>query len=280
MNITALSTVSGKSATLTASHPTLQPQLQQSASLKPVNARTKKRNLVPRRMGILCGLLALTALVAGSAAKANSIYVSSNMTLNSNGTMEGTNYNSTGSRGIFFTTGPSGPFTIDLFNTVFRTSAGAIGDTYTFNIDVRNVSGGLPGTTLLATDAVSWQSTSSTGVDQNVSLTGTNLPNISSFAFQSNTSYSFVLYGMKLSGSPSANVGMMRNSSLGAASTVSYTNGFSNAGFFQNNFTYAGSHSISLGTTAVPEPSTWGLIGLGSLVLAALGGRNLRRHRA
>ena len=274
-----LSAVSGQSAAVTLDHPALPPLARPSSLLKP---RTARRNLGPRCASILCGLLALTAMVAGSAARADLIYVAAtNMTFNSRGTMEGANYNSTGSRGIFFTTGPSGPFTINLIDTVFMTDLGvAAGDTLTFKLDVRNVSGGLPGTTLFATDTVTWQSTSAPATDQNVSLRQADLPNISTFAFQSSTAYAMVLYSMEYLGSPNNKVSMRRNTTLGAASTVSYTDGFSNAGFFQNNFTYAGSHSISVGIVAVPEPSVLALAGLGSLALAALGRRNLRRRHA
>ena len=279
MNTTTVSTVRGQSDAATIDHPALQPLVRSSSLLKPrATARPKERNLGPRRTSILCGLLALTALGVGSAARANSIYVSSNMTFNGRGTMDGANYNSVGTRGIFFTTGPSGPFTINLIDTVFMTDPGvASGDTLTFKLDVRNVSGGLPGTTLFATDTVTWQSTSAPGIDQTVNLRQADLPNISSYVFQSSSVYSLVLYSMEQLGSPNNKVSMRRNGSLGAASTVSYTDGFSNAGFFQNNFTYTGSHAISVG--AVPEPSTWALAVLGSLFLAALGRRNLRRHR-
>ena len=248
--------------------------IQKSALLEPRAARCGKWSKLSHLAGKLCGLLALTVIFMGSTASASVVYVSSTMTFNSRGTMEGANYNSVGTRGIFFTTGSSGPYNIDLISTVFMTDTGvAVGDTFTFNIDVRNVSGGLPGTTLYTTDTVTWQSTSAPGTDQNVNLGQADLPNISSYAFQSNTAYSLVVYGMKHLGSSANNVSMRRNTTTGAAQTVSYADGFSNAGFFQNNFTYTGSHSISIGTS-VPEPSTLALIGLGALALCR---RNARR---
>ena len=233
-----------------------------------------------RRTSILCGLLALSAIAAGSTARADQLYVNSTMTFNGSGTMEGDLYTSTGSRGIVFTTGSTGPFTIDLIDTVFKTNSGSIGDTYTFNIDVRNVSSSLPGTTLDATDTVTFTSAFAPGTNQNVNLTSADLTNISKFAFQSNTTYSVVFYHMTHSGSLSNVVAMERDSSHGPGTTVSYSDGFSNAGFFQNNNTsYTGSFPITLGhsVAAVPEPSTLALACLGSLAAVALSRRSLRR---
>ena len=274
MNPNAFFPVSEQKSTLQNDPPARQATERSGSLLEPRAACRGKWSKISRFAGRLCGLLALTAIVMGSAASASVLYVSETMTFNSRGTMEGASYNSLGSRGVFFTTGPSGPYTINLLDTVFMTDTGvAAGDTFTFNLDVRNVSGGLPGTTLFATDTVTWQSTSAPATEQNVNLRQADLPNISSYAFQSNTAYSLVLYGMEYLGSPNNKVAMMRNTTLAAASTVSYTDGFSNAGFFQNNFTYAGSHSISIGT--VPEPSTLALIGFGALALCR---RNARRQ--
>jgi hypothetical protein len=237
--------------------------------------------MVPRRTRLLCGVLALTAMAAGAAARADVIYVSSTMPFNLRGTFQGANYNSSTSRGIFFTTGSSGPYTIDLIDTTFWTESGTAGDTYTFNVDVRDVSGGLAGPTLFVTDTVTWQATSNPFIDQSVKLRQAELPNISSFAFQANTPYSVVFYRLMFSGTPSLGVTMMSNSTLGPADTVSYLEGFSNAGFFRNGFTFTGSNSISLGqVVAVPEPSAWALAGLGSVGLAAVGRRTLRRRLA
>ena len=206
--------------------------------------------------------LSLTSLVpwtAHATTTSEQLYISSVMTLNGNGSMDGQNYNSVGTRGIFFTTGPSGPYKINLLKIAFWTTTGSIGDTYTYKIDVRNVSGGLPGASLFATDAITWRSTNIPFTVQNVDLSAAELPNISSLAFQANTSYSIVFYGMS-----SANVGMLRNSITGAASTVTYQQGFSNAGFFQNGFTYTGSHSISLGVTAPTVTASTSSVALGT----------------
>ena len=144
------------------------------------------------------------------------------------------------------------PFTIDLIDTVFKTNGGSIGDSDTFNIDVRNVSSGLPGTTLDATDTVTFTSAAAVGTNQDVHLTSADLTNISAFAFQSNTAYSVVFYHLTHSGSLTNLVAMERDSSHGPGTTVSYSDGFSTAGFFQNTILAIRGHFRS--HSAIPSP--------------------------
>ena len=196
---------------------------------------------------------------------ASVLYIS-NSNNNSNTSINGTNYNSLpGSKGISFTTGPSGPYSTNVMDVIFFANTGTPSAS-TFKVDLRNTTSTTPGsamagTTLYATDILSLPVTS-TGSYFTHEFTAADFPNISAYSLGGSASYSFSFYG--------ANSGLL---AIGRMSSPTYvtTNGFTVLNSITGGNNYAGSYDVSFGTSSgpstVPEPSTYALfcIGLGAV---------------
>lgn len=242
-------------------------------------------------MKLLTSLLALVLLVTSSwfegvATGGTITYITPTNASNSNGTWPAVNGTYTQNFGIAFTTGPSGPFDIDWVSLGLSTS-GITSGTASLTVALRNTNNttaysAVAGTTEHAKDTVSFLMPTSASTNFILSLTSLELPNLTAFSMQSNTTYSLILYA------PSVNIAMQRttgiaNGATNAAYTV--TNGFTMLDTFRNNTanytntaTSYPTFAISFGATTagpsgVPEPST---LGIGAMLV---GGGLIRRFR-
>jgi len=190
--------------------------------------------------------------------------------------------------GIAFKTGSAGPFSIDWIKLGLNTSGIAAGGSAGLSVALRNTTNtnaysAAAGTTLYATDAVTFTMPVGTATPFDVDLTAAMLPNISAFNMSANTEYSLVLYNV------SANIGMGRRTGYASQTTNNFyttSNGFTMLNSFRNNSTYSNNPNsfpslmISFGETknppAVPEPSTLALAGMATLLA---GSASRLRHR-
>lgn len=205
-------------------------------------------------------------------------YISPTDAMNSNATWPAVNGTYTQNFGIAFTTGNTGTYDIDWIKLGLNTSGVTTGSA-SLTIALRNTTNSTPysavaGTTEHAKDTVSFSMPTTSATAFTLNLTSAQLPNISSFAMQSNTSYALILYA------PSGNIGMMRRTGYANGTTNNFytvTNGFTMLDTFRNNIAnYTNitnsypSLDISFGKenfSAVPEPSSMALFGLGTLGL-------------
>lgn len=212
-------------------------------------------------------------------------YITPTDPYNSNATWpSGTSYSN--NFGIAFTTGGSGPFSIDWIS-LDLSSSGNTDASATLKVALHNTTNSIAysavaGSTAYATDTVTFSKPTTTSTYFTADLTSQDLPNISNFDLLANTSYALILYA------PSVSIGMGRRTGYAKDTTNNYysvTNGFTmldtfrnNASNYSNNASSFPSLAISFGansTSSVPEPA--------SIVLAALatGGIGLvsRRRR-
>jgi len=192
--------------------------------------------------------------------------------------------------GIAFKTGPAGPFSIDWIKLRLNTSGIAAGGSAGLSVALRsttntNAYSAAAGTTLYATDAVTFTMPVGTTTAFDVDLTTAMLPNISAYSMSANTEYSLVLYNV------SANFGMERRTGYASGTTNNFyttSNGFTMLNSFRNNSTYSNNPSsfpslmISFGETtnppAVPEPSTLALAGIATLLAGSASRLRLRKR--
>ena len=218
-----------------------------------------------------------TLLVAASASAQSTTWFGAADQPNSNSTVPTTTaYNI--NLGVSFMTGSSGPFYMDSLLVRLNTSTVTSGSA-SFKVALRDVTqNGTPylavaGPTELAVDTVTFTMPTTTFTNFNSFFDATALANISNYAMQSNTAYALIFYNA------SAAVGIQRTTGYAQYTTNDYyytSEGFVALNTFRNNTTWAnvpGSYptlSIAFGgTSAVPEPSTYGLA-LGGLALAVV----------
>jgi len=182
--------------------------------------------------------------------------------------------------GIAFTTGSTGPFSIDWVN-INMTTGSVTSGAATFKLalhDTTNTTAysAAAGSTELAIDTVTLTMPTTTNTELLVSLMAADIPNITGYVMQSSTAYSLIVYNA------SGQIGIRRTSGIAEFTTNdNYTSdaGFTALNTFRNNALYnnsPGSYptlSISFGEFgAIPEPSTYGLI-LSGLALAVVAAR-------
>ena len=196
---------------------------------------------------------------------------------NSNATFT-VNANYTTNYGIAFTTGASGPFSID-FVTIGLSSSTIGGQTGTFKVSLRNTTNttaysAAAGSTEYAVDTVSYTEPATTPTNFDLALTASQLPNISAYEMAANTSYALIIYDASLS-----TTGIQRTTGFAQGSTndqytvaggFSMLNTFKNNNQFTNNASSYPTLSITFGGTSgqpsgqVPEPTSLAIFGLGS----------------
>lgn len=131
--------------------------------------------------------------------------------------------------------------------------------------------------TAYATDTVNFTMPTTTSTSFLLSLTAAQLPNISSFTMQANTSYALILYA------PSVNIGMQRKTGPASGTTNGFytvSSGFTMLDTFRNNLAnYANNASsyptidLAFGSNAVPEPAS------GVMAVIFFGGAAVRQWR-
>lgn len=239
------------------------------------------------RPGLVASVFLLaTSLLAHNAVGGTVTYIAPSGSMNSNASWPGgTAYSN--NFGIAFITGSSGPFDIDWIDLQLNTS-GITSGAASLTVALRNTTNStaysaVAGTTVYAQDVVSFSMPNTAGTNFTANLTSADLPNISAYSLQSNTSYALILYA------PSVAITMARQSGLANGTTNNYytvSNGFTMLDTFRNNgANYSNNVSsypalgISFGATtsnpsSVPEPSV--------LVIGVLlaGGGILRRFRS
>lgn len=126
--------------------------------------------------------------------------------------------------------------------------------------------------TAYATDTVTFSMPTTAATFFTLDLRAAQLPNITAYTMAASTSYALILY------SPSVNIGIGRTTNYTFETTNNFytvSNGFTALDTFRNNspnYTISASSyptlAISFGeTVAVPEPSTWAMAGIASLLI-------------
>jgi hypothetical protein len=226
------------------------------------------------RSSVLSALLASMA-VATTALATNVTWFGS-PAVNSNATFSsGTGY--TNNYGVAFTTGSSGTFTMSWLD--LQLGQGSTVGNWTLTVALHDTTNStaysaVAGSTAYATDTVT---ITAGGTYFTANLTAAQLPNITSFAMQANTSYALILYDATSTSAISRTTGY-------ASGTTNdfYTvgNGFTALNTFRNNSTYTNNTNsyptlgISFGATASAVPGSGAMAMLG---LSAISG--LRRRR-
>ena len=128
------------------------------------------------------------------------------------------------------------------------------------------------GATELAVDTVNFTMPTTTSTQAPLDLRAADIPNITNYTMAASTSYSLIIYNA------SATFAIERHSGYAQNTTNNFytvSDGFTALNTFRNNNTYNNNPSsypslpFSFGNTVnVPEPSTWALGGIGTLVLA------------
>jgi hypothetical protein len=189
--------------------------------------------------------------------------------------------------GIAFKTGAAGPFSMDWLTIGLNTSSVSTGSA-SFKVALRNTTdttaySAVAGTTEYAMDLVSFTMPNTIITAFSLELDATELPNITAFAMQANTTYALIIYN------PSQNIGMMRRTGYANRTTNDFytvTNGFTMLDTFRNNTAnYSNSASsfpslaFSFGeTSAIPEPGS--LVSVSVLLSSAAFLRTRRKATA
>lgn len=229
-------------------------------------------------------ILGLCLSLCGSAGAADITWFGPADPMNSNATWPTVNGTYTQNMGVAFTTGSSGPFSMDWVSLKLNTS-GITSGSASIAIAIRNTTNptaysAVAGTTEYAKDTVAFTMPTTTGTAFTLNLTSTEMPNITSYAMTASTSYALIVYA------PNVNIGLERHAGYANGTTNSFytvSSGFVALDTFRNNspnYTNTANSfptlGISFGETVVPEPSTWALGGVAALVCAAVA----RRRRA
>lgn len=235
-----------------------------------------------RLVGIACALIGI--LVARDAAHgANITWFGPSQAANSNATWT-SGATSAQNYGVAFITGTAGPYSMGWLTIGLNTSSTGTTGSGTLNVELLNTTNLTPysavsGTTLYASDVITFSSPTTNATNFTVNLLPANFPNISGFAMSGTTGYSLRLWG------PSSIYGIQRTTGYANGTTNDFytvNDGFVALDTFRNgsaNYTNTANSyptlSIAFGTTAVPEPSTCA-IGLAGL---ACGGYSIWRRR-
>lgn len=182
--------------------------------------------------------------------------------------------------GYAFQTG-SGTYDIDWINVGLNTSSVTTGSgSVKIALHGTNNStaySAVASSTAYATDTVNFTMPNTSATSFLLSLTAAQLPNISSFTMQANTSYALILYA------PSVNIGMQRKTGLANGTTNGFytvSSGFTMLDTFRNNSAnYSNNASsfptidLAFGSNAVPEPAS------GVMAIIFFGGAAVRQWR-
>lgn len=181
--------------------------------------------------------------------------------------------------GYAFQTG-SGTYDIDWINVGLSTSSVTSGSgSVKIALHGTNNStaySAVASSTAHATDTVNFTMPTTTSTSFLLSLTAAQLPNISSFTMQANTSYALILYA------PSVNIGMRRTTGFASGTTNGYytvSSGFTMLTTFRNNSNYSNNLNsyptidLAFGSDAVPEPAS------GVMAVIFFGGAAVRQWR-
>ena len=184
--------------------------------------------------------------------------------------------NYTSNMGVAFTTGSAPALQMDWVTLGLNTSSVATGSG-TFKLSLRDTTNttaysAAAGSTELAVDTVSFTMPTTVSTSFTLNLTSADIPNITNYAMGASTSYALIMYN------PSNNIGVGRTTGYAQNTTNGFytlTNGFTALNTFRNNTTYQNTGTsyptlqISFGNTVpVPEPSTWAMAGIATLVIA------------
>ncbi len=218
----------------------------------------------------------LASMAVATTALATNVTWFGSPAVNSNATFSsGTGY--TNNYGVAFTTGSSGTFTMSWLD--LQLGQGSTVGNWTLTVALHDTTNStaysaVAGSTAYATDTVT---ITAGGTYFTANLTAAQLPNITSFAMQANTSYALILYDATSTSAISRTTGY-------ASGTTNdfYTvgNGFTALNTFRNNSTYTNNTNsyptlgISFGATASAVPGSGAMAMLG---LSAISG--LRRRR-
>ncbi len=202
------------------------------------------------------------------------------------GTFNATIQTYTTNFGICFKTGntltPSD--TIKYINLALATTSSVFGEPPgSLNVELRNTTNDTPlsavaGTTVYASDVISFTLPSTTNTNFDVNLNEAQIPNIANYTLQANTAYALILYKANRVFAIRRTTGYT-SSTVNSAYTV--TNGFNVLNTLRNNTTYIPSTSnystlsISFGTIeATPSNSAPSDISLNNLTIAENAGDN------
>ena len=230
--------------------------------------------LVPKSSGLLLLISLLTASL-NTAVGADVAWFAPTAVSTSNANFpSGTAY--TNNFGVAFTTGSAPALQMDWVTLGLNTSTVTTGSG-TFKLSLRDTTNttaysAAAGSTELAVDTVSFTMPTTAATAFTLNLTSADIPNITNYAMGASTSYALIMYN------PSNNIGVNRTTGYAQNTTNGFytlTNGFTALNTFRNNNTYFNNSSsypslqISFGNTVpVPEPSTWAMAGIATLVIA------------
>jgi hypothetical protein len=160
--------------------------------------------------------------------------------------------------------------------TIGLNSSTQSGGTASFTISLRDTTNdtaysAVAGTTVFASDVVSFSLPSTTATSFTLNLTAADIPNISSYAMAANTSYALILFA------PSRAIGLQRTTGFANGTTNNnYTvnSGFTALDTFRNNApNYSNAVNsfptldISFGENTIPEPATNMLTALAGIII-------------
>ena len=230
--------------------------------------------LFPKSSGLLLLISLLTASI-NTAVGADVAWFAPTAAANSNANFpSGTAY--TNNFGVAFTTGSAPALQMDWVTIELNTSTQTSGSG-TFKLSLRNTTNttaysAAAGSTEYALDTVSFTMPTTAATSFTLNLTSADIPNITNYAMGASTSYALIMYN------PSNNIGVGRTTGYAQNTTNGFytlTNGFTALNTFRNNTTYQNTGTsyptlqISFGNTVpVPEPSTWAMAGIATLVIA------------
>ena len=232
-------------------------------------------------LGLAAAVLLLNGLTSHCSAAAI-YYIDGPNSPASQATFQAVTYNGFPTKGIAFTAGPSGPFTINTINFMGKDPLTHSAFIETFTLDLRNTTSTTPGsaragTTLYASDTVSLLVDTTTAF-VTYYLTTADLPNISAYSLIGGQSYSLSLYN-------SSNVDFALGRTTGSNYAYTTAGGFTVLGTISNdNPNPSGptmSFSMDIGyLSAVPEPSEWAAISFGVLGMVWVAKRRFMPARA
>ncbi|MGI9176888.1 MAG: PEP-CTERM sorting domain-containing protein [Pirellulales bacterium] len=237
-----------------------------------------------RHVGAMLLIVAAACVaVGGSAVQAATVtWFGPSQAANSNATWT-SGSTSAQNYGVAFVSGTASGYSMDWLQIGLNTSSVTTGSG-SLVVDLVNTTNltpysAVPGTTLYASDTISFTCPPTTATAFTVSLTPAGFPNISNFSMTGTTGYALRLWG------PSGAFGIMRTTGYANGTTnnfYSVSDGFvaldtfrnSTANYTNNTNSYP-TLSIAFGTTAVPEPSTYAMAFAG----VACGGYSMWRLR-